>query len=967
MDFWCDAKHNGGDVDLYLALIRERYGCICPNDNLLCQTCPDSVPVCFFNNRYPKWCLSLGCSLPECSRRWHTCFLCSVNQKFIRRNELERHDKMHAQWQDEEDDEAIDRNGDSAAAASTDEDIADRLRDYFPEQREWATFFLHHRNGKALKYLVANQFLDSPEPSDITTSDAELHVLIASLCENLTKGERMQLAEIFRRIYEKSNLERNKTSPGISCKIPESRLELLRYVDGKKSIMENIPVPKIYTASNGDAYVRLPEALQLYLCFGLKPSTVRLINETGPVGRDGVTDTIWNCPHARKQLQSLAHRNANSNKAALVKWSDGCDSNCSSKGNRGSVHVCTVTLFSGDNNNSKFTFLIHVGREDSSHYEVNRILLNDLKSLQIPTCYYDGDSFDNYQFLEFATIHDRPELSKECGYGYHSGTFTPRFPHSCPVTDDLASCESCFDRRLRLRTSWKSNNACKECNDWDFDGIEFASPKNYPGDETETSRQLTFEDMLSAATTAHNMLVSQQWTQGSALAYLQVWGINGNVASDVVENSQKETPKELSEVVPPIWTEDGATERYIAAVMHMVFLGVTKTIGTMVRDLLCMYSRAWPEFFSHVQKYLEILRGYSLSYCRIWTFGSHDKPYSPWVSENHLAHARCFKMAYSFLSCIKRENNEERDESVRLMQTATNSWVAVVARLMQKPSDKHNNNSAERHIKLFLSNLNDLDSHIMQKQEESTRKKKQKKRKIQTVTNLVGLLNLPNQMRAFGNLRDYWEGSYRGEGILREIKSYITQGTHQPWFAKATLRRFYRTKTMSMMLDGDFFEADDNSNDECVLQYSDYYRYSNIDSLQQCISKGEPISGIVLNDGTVCCAVGRNRRIEFYNIDFNDDNSKWICATYYCLLQLGGTVEIESSGDGNNNLRKQMNQHIDNYVVMLPYLDESVGVTHNDDGDHFHYYYVTDSSWKERKCVNGVTTYELPIVENAQY
>ena len=957
-------RHHEDSIEKFLLEMTERHEYQCRPENLLCYSCCDSVPVCFLHNRYPKWCISLVCSAEECNRKWYACLRCENSVKMYRRGDLEKHNtEMHEQQQITSHDETTSSYD---TGSST---IESELHGYFAGFVGWADFFIHHRKGNALQFLVAKQFLEKADPSCISPSDAELHVLIASLCSNLTKSEKAQFAEILRRISEKNKGDCNSVDFSFHCKIPETRLEVMHYVEGKNAILKNIPTPPIYNATNGDAYVRLPDVLRLYLSFGLQHSTVRYVNETGPVGREGVSLDIWKSPHAKKQLQSLLDRNSNSMKAALVKWSDGCDPNTSSKGNRGSVHVCTVTLISLNDNDSCYTFLMHMGRKDCNHYKVNKILIEDLKFLRVSKCYYDGNKFNIMQFLEFATIHDRPELSKECGYGYHGGTLTPRFPHSCPVTEDLPSCEECYDRRRRLITGWKSNKRCSQCHDWDFDDVEFAAPKDYPEGETIKSRQLTFTDMLSAATKSHNMIVSNEWTRSNALAYMQAWGINGNVSRDVVDNSEKLTPDPICDIVPPTWNEENSTEKYIAAVMHMVFLGVTKTIGMMMRELLSIY-RGWPTFYRKVTTYLEVLKGYSLSYCRVWTFGSHEKPYSPWVSENHLAHARCFKMAYSFLSCILKDNDEEREEAVMLAQLAISSWVAVVARLMQKPSDRSNNNSAERHIKLFLSNINNLDTLIMEKKEDSNRAKKQKKRKIQTVTNLVGLLNLPNQMRNFGNLRDYWEGSYRGEGILRELKSYITQGTHQPWFAKCALRKYYQSKTMKMIVEGDFFDSEeDNDKDatsENTISYSNFYRYCTVEALTQNIAEGKPISGIMLNNDVVCCAVGRNKIIEFYEINFNDNNSKEYHATYYCSIQIGTTVTTEPGVEIDNSKQDIFNR-ICEYVVFLPHLDETLGVSQSDNEDCFHYYQVITSSWKERRCNDGVVSYNLPMVENVNY
>ena len=268
------SDNHDGNIEKFLQQIRERYDFQCKSANLLCYSCSGNgaVPMCFLHNRYPKWCISLACSEHQCGRKWHACYKCNNSVKMYRLCELEKHEaENHVHSQPILTDVLFSVHGDN--------DIVTELQGYFSDHEGWANFFLHHRGGNALRYLVANQFLDAAEPSCISTSDAELHVLIASLCYILTKGQKAQFAKILRRIVEKTNSDSvGDDYTGFHCQIPQSRLELTRYVEGTKAIMTNVPVPRIYSASNGDAYVRLPDVLKLYLSFGLRPSTVRLVN-----------------------------------------------------------------------------------------------------------------------------------------------------------------------------------------------------------------------------------------------------------------------------------------------------------------------------------------------------------------------------------------------------------------------------------------------------------------------------------------------------------------------------------------------------------------------------------------------------------------------------------------------------------------------------------------------------------------
>ena len=953
-------------VKEYVRMISSRYDVKPNEENLCCTSCVGVFPVCYVNPRYPNWCLSLVCG---CRRKWHCCRFCDSYGKLYKASQLLAHDQLH-QVQDDDSSDCDDGACLPTVANHEDYDLKDKLSALFADNQHWVEFFLHHRKGSSLRFLVSQQFSDCLGEADISDEDAELHMLIATHAHHLTKGEKFQFAEILRRIFQMEKKER--VSGELRLPIPTTSLELNRYLDGKRAIVSNIPVPEVHMAENGDAYVRLRDVIQLYYSFRLHATTVRQINETGPVGREKVSNNIWQTNQAQKRLQSLPERTNSTVKIALMRWSDGCDAN-NNKNNRGSMHVGTVTVYSEKKSNSADnTFVLHVGREDCDHHEVTAKMLEDLQELELPNVLYNGQDFDKTQFTELASICDRPEKSKMCGYGSHNGTYTMRYPWSSPVPENLASCETCFERRKRCITSWKSNSSCPDCFDWDFEEILFEAPKDFPEEETDEdgylkARLLTFEDMKEAAEKTHNMLVSKRWTKAAAVSYLRAMAMNSNTATRIINNAKSEEPLTVDSMVPPVWLVADRTERYIEAVMHMLFLGVTKTIGMMLRDLLSLYSR-WSNFHKATQPYLRQLRNYSLHYCRIWTFGSHEKPFSPWQSENHLAYARCFKMAGSNLTVLLGgRNEEERQKAVSAAKTTINTWAACISRLMAKPNSKDNSNSAERHIKLFLSAVNDLDEIIMDKKNRKEGAKQQENRKIQTVSNFVGMLNLPKQMREYGNLRDYWEGSYRGERILQQLKPLVSQGTYHPWFASSVLKRFYERKTMSLLMaDNNNQETEDT--DEKGNNYTMYYRYERQNTVEQLLHDGMPLSGVILNDGKIMVAFGRNRLLKFLEIVPNDNIGINLDRTFYSPLSLGNVVAEDKDVES-------LKDQIEDFVLMLPHLDPSAATTttaateiddENDARDE-HYYLIVDTKWKERVCHEGSTYFILPRLDNVNY
>jgi hypothetical protein len=139
--------------------------------------------------------------------------------------------------------------------------------------------------------------------------------------------------------------------------------------------------------------------------------------------------------------------------------------------------------------------------------------------------------------------------------------------------------------------------------------------------------------------------------------------------------------------------------------------------------------------------------------------------------------------------------------------------------------------------------------------------KESSKNKIASTSNMTSLLNLPEMVWKFGPPRLFWEGGYKGEGILQDIKPIITQGTHIPWFATTAMDRYYKEKGMSMII-RNFGEENENDssiidNDtevtkaENVKQYGVYHKYVSIDKLREAMAGGDHVSELLLEDGTI--------------------------------------------------------------------------------------------------------------------
>ena len=286
------------------------------------------------------------------------------------------------------------------------------------------------------------------------------------------------------------------------------------------------------------------------------------------------------------------------------------------------------------------------------------------------------------------------------------------------------------------------------------------------------------------------------------------------------------------------------------------------------------------------------------------SFGSKDKPFGSWVSENSLAYLRIIKCIYGILDDIL--DDDEVTESIIYL---LNMWQATVSRIMQSVVNDDLINDTERHIKMFLSTLRDIENCY--DLEEGTTKNK--KSFLQSTANLNGLLNLPDYMRAYGPLRLYWEGSCIGEGIIKDIKPCITQGVHKPTFAQNALRRYYIDKFYQSMTNTDIVD-DDESTQSLETRYSDFRTYKNkqiVEDLLQHKPYGSAISLIILNDGKLCVSCINKGNHTATEILTDDKNGSFWYGTWITSMELGNDLKLTKNDLRNRN-------KIKTYALALP-------------------------------------------------
>ena len=173
--------------------------------------------------------------------------------------------------------------------------------------------------------------------------------------------------------------------------------------------------------------------------------------------------------------------------------------------------------------------------------------------------------------------------------------------------------------------------------------------------------------------------------------------------------------------------------------------------------------------------------------------------------------------------------------------------LCMVSRIMTSTVDIGTAGELERHIKLFLQAFAVLDK----KMQTAGNSSDSTLPKWITASNFLSLLNLPDNMKSLGVLRNLWEGDGKGEGIMRKLKPLFAGHRGRVYWNMLT--RFYQTRGLDQALDA-LDATDDGDSDSSrggVRFRGDHYRevfqYKDVDDATAHFNTGKPVSAVSLS------------------------------------------------------------------------------------------------------------------------
>ena len=222
--------------------------------------------------------------------------------------------------------------------------------------------------------------------------DIKLHLCYSRLAYNLGPSDRQLLCTLIQCVMshvhksseEMTECTQQKHQNIIRTTIPTTLSDVRKiYLEGKNSLIQNLPTPLIYKCDDDHAYVKVEDVIKHFFAFGAKPELLKMFEHN-------YNDTISYPTESKagqriaKTISGMANHEMEEASVLITEWHDDFEPNTQSKQNRGSVWILSITILSQrkEGSNSKYyTFPIAIGEKNTSHEEILNMYYNDLNEL----------------------------------------------------------------------------------------------------------------------------------------------------------------------------------------------------------------------------------------------------------------------------------------------------------------------------------------------------------------------------------------------------------------------------------------------------------------------------------------------------------------------------------------------------------------------------------------------------------
>lgn len=363
---------------------------------------------------------------------------------------------------------------------------------------------------------------------------------------------------------------------------------------------------------------------------------------------------------------------------------------------------------------------------------------------------------------------------------------------------------------------------------------------------------------------------------------------NNNDILEAIAAEEARNPKDYKQWEPHIlWNSGLNVHQSHEAAMHELFLGITNSVTFSIQDWASLRRKQ-----ASLRRHLEILTVHlekkHLSWCRVMAYRG-DK-LGAWISESYLAFARLAPWVYSGIDTLANDAPYVPPNKPQASWTAKENKAWLRARhlpqsgnaaILKARVQEHvaqgtpipppvggpmvdvrqmviamwmmtshlmgmtegtalEANQANRLIRIFLTKVYDYDQN-------TAKHLKRKSPMWKSAYNFLCLLNLPEQIKNLGPVRNRWEGSIRGERFIQQVKPAVTSTRRTNW-QQNLMKNLLRQRELLILKES--AALSENENPEEREDSNAFTTYHTIVDIQADFNDRVPISCILTETET---------------------------------------------------------------------------------------------------------------------
>ena len=575
-------------------------------------------------------------------------------------------------------------------------------------------YYEQQLRGNGATYLVQQANNDIvPESIKITTDEVMFQIQMSKFVSNLGVTDQNAFANILGRIHDLYISDKSKSIEK-KCRYPSTRREFRKlYTEYNTSINNKLPRPQ----------VRL-RGVHSYLSIGECISHTMLncddnIADVGTWVKTNIKEnSIFNCPRIKEIVNNAKIRYKDQPSLFLIPviplfliiWSDDFDPNTSSKKNRKSIWIKTMTLFYMNDTGERIstTFPICFGPKGSNHDDVEELLYNELRSLSTgkPSMMFNlklqspvmvhceifcvlMDQLERRSVFKLMAGNSIMHSQWGTMYDCNSNVNIIRSCKNCTesIESEIEYLQKNIRRNGNVSFEWRETE-CQKCTAWLFHKkhklLKYKPEEGFPKEYCDDKGMIgpitvNFEQLSQVVDYLHENYIKENLAKGDALILLKYFGIDAKTVIEIMrcadnalklrkaeserENDpvtyknlledKKENEKSFEKfVVPHCWGYYKNTKLLVDAPMHLLFLGIMKAVCIDIQDWLKL--KGLNERFARMCKgILEEIQQLNLNWCKIMPY--KKEKFGGWVSENFLGFCRILDWFYVLLIRLPEE------------------------------------------------------------------------------------------------------------------------------------------------------------------------------------------------------------------------------------------------------------------------------------------------------------------------